>query len=372
MPWFDSRTFRSLLTILVVLLTLGFLYLARNTLIAFLFAIFFAYILEPLVDRIQRRIHGSRGRAIALLYGCLLISIGLLIAIFGPRILQQGENLSRQLPALAAKVNSGQIARQVGQERGWSYRTQITVQRFLRAHDSDIKNMEHWLTHNAGQLARRSWWLVLIPILSVFFLKDGHEFGSLATEMFQQRRQQELLRGVLSDLHNVLAQFIRAQLILTGFALVVYNLGFALLRLPYPYALGTMAGLLEFIPMLGPLTAAALVLTITVLAGYKHILWILIFLGLWRLLQDYYNSPKIMGNGVELHPLAVIFGALVGGEIAGVIGVYLSVPVMASLRVLLRRWHSYQTVRLLEMPPTAEPSTTANAGMGTPSNYVGQ
>ncbi len=366
-PWFfDLRTFRSLMTTLLVLLALGFLYLAHNTLIVFLFAIFFAYILEPLVDRIQGRLGWGRGRAIALLYGTLLVGLGLLVLLLGPHILHQGENLARQLPSLLAKISSGQLAHQIGQEHGWSPHTQSVLHDFLVGHQADIQKIEHWFTRNAGQLAKRSWWLVLIPILAVFFLKDGHEFGQMMAELFEKRRQREFLRGLLSDLHTVLSQFIRAQLTLTLLALGVYNLGFALLRLPYPFALGTLAGLLEFIPMLGPLTAAAVVLMVAVLTGYAHILWLLIFLGLFRLMQDYYNSPHIMGHGVELHPLAVVFGVLVGGEIAGVIGVYLSIPVIASLRVVVRRWRSYQNMHLVEIPFESAPA------LETPTDVSGQ
>ncbi len=354
-PWFDAHTFRSLLTILLVMVALAFLYLARDTLIAFIFAILFAYVLEPVVDRLEARMGGRRGRAIAALYGALLLAFGLLLLFFGPRMLHQAETLTRQVPHFSAQISSGQIAHQLGQEHGWSYHTQSVLQNFLRAHQADIKGMENWLAHSVAQLARKSWWLVLIPILAIFFLKDGHDMGAMVTEIYQQRRKQEFLRGVLEDLHTVLSQFIRAQLILTGLALVVYNLGFALLRLPYPFALGTMAGLLEFIPMLGPLTSAVIVIAVAVLAGYSHLIWVLVFLGLWRLMQDYYISPRIMGNEVQLHPLAVIFGVLVGGEIGGVVGVYLSIPVIASLRMLVLRWRKYEAAHLLDvsLPETA-------------------
>ena len=72
---------------------------------------------------------------------------------------------------------------------------------------------------------------------------------------------------------------------------------------------------------------------------------LLIFLGAWRLIQDYVVSPRIMGKSMELHPLAAIFGVLAGGEIAGVLGIYLSIPVMAGLRIVWRRWRLYAEKR---------------------------
>jgi predicted PurR-regulated permease PerM len=83
------------------------------------------------------------------------------------------------------------------------------------------------------------------------------------------------------------------------------------------------------------------ILAVALLMSYPHWLVLLIFLIAWRLMQDYVVSPRIMGKSMELHPLGAIFGVLAGGEIAGVLGVYLSIPVMASLRIVWRRWRLY-------------------------------
>jgi predicted PurR-regulated permease PerM len=80
---------------------------------------------------------------------------------------------------------------------------------------------------------------------------------------------------------------------------------------------------------------------VALLLSYPHWLALVAFLAAWRLIQDYVVSPRIMGKSMELHPLAAIFGVLAGGEIAGVLGVYLSIPVMASLRIVWRRWRMY-------------------------------
>jgi predicted PurR-regulated permease PerM len=109
--------------------------------------------------------------------------------------------------------------------------------------------------------------------------------------------------------------------------------------------LGTAGGLLEFIPVVGPLVAAVLVLSVALLTGYSHWMIALAFLIAWRMVQDYVVSPRIMGKSMELHPLGAIFGVLAGGEIAGVLGVYLSIPVMASLRIVWRRWRMYAEKR---------------------------
>ena len=102
---------------------------------------------------------------------------------------------------------------------------------------------------------------------------------------------------------------------------------------------------MEFIPVVGPLVAALLIIGVALLMSYPHWLVLLVFLGGWRMVQDYVISPRIMGRSMELHPLAAIFGVLAGGEIAGVLGIYLSIPVMASLRIVWRRWRLYAEKR---------------------------
>ncbi|HXF14041.1 MAG TPA: AI-2E family transporter [Terriglobales bacterium] len=140
---------------------------------------------------------------------------------------------------------------------------------------------------------------------------------------------------------RLLAHFIRAQLILAALSWAAYVSVLSLLRVPYAVVLGTLGGVMEFIPIIGPLVAAVAILGVGFLANYSHLILLAIFLGGWRLIQDYFNSPRIMGGKLKLHPLAAIFAVLVGGEIAGVIGVYLSIPIMAALRILWKRWSAY-------------------------------
>jgi predicted PurR-regulated permease PerM len=109
--------------------------------------------------------------------------------------------------------------------------------------------------------------------------------------------------------------------------------------------LGVAGGMMEFVPVVGPLVAGLVIISVAVLMGYPHVLLLLLLLLAWRMVQDYVVSPRILGRSMELHPLAAIFGVLAGGEIAGVLGVYLSIPIMASLRIVWRRWRLYAEKR---------------------------
>ncbi|HZU44561.1 MAG TPA: AI-2E family transporter, partial [Terriglobales bacterium] len=241
--------------------------------------------------------------------------------------------------------STGQIAVQIGSERGWSYETQQKVEHFLATHRSDVTRYAARAGSRIAGVAQNVWWLLLIPILAIFFLKDGRAFSDNLLSLISTRPQREFAQGVVSDLNEMLAHFIRAQLTLAALSLVVYAGVLALLRVPYAAVLGTLGGMLEFIPVVGPLIAAVMILGISFLYSYPHLLVLLGFLAAWRVIQDYAVSPRIMGKRMELHPLAAIFGVLAGGELAGVIGVYLSIPIMASLRIVWRRWRIYAEKR---------------------------
>lgn len=340
----DSRTIRVLITALWFALALGFLYVARATLMAFLFAIFFAYLVSPLVSYLERLLKG-RGRAIAVIYVLLLGLVILFFVSIGPSVTREGSRLGQALPSLLTRLSSGQLAEQIGEQHGWNYRTTQLLSRFLAENSDEITQVAQRAGLRIADVARQAWMLLVVPILSMFFLKDGRAFSDILLATVQSRPQREFLEGVLNDLNQMLAHFIRAQLILAALSLLAYSLFLRIAGVQYWPVLGTIGGLLEFIPVVGPLAAAMIILSVSLLLGYKHWVLLVIFLGAWRIIQDYVSSPRIMGRSMELHPLAAIFGVMAGGEVAGILGIYLSIPVMASLRIVFRRWRLYAEKR---------------------------
>jgi predicted PurR-regulated permease PerM len=364
----DSRTSRVLITTLLFVVVFGFIYAARRTLILFLFAIFFAYLINPAVLRLEKLVRG-RGRAIAVIYLLLLIGLAVFGLLVGPRIARQAARLGDALPGLMDKASTGQISGQIGQiavdfgnKHGFSVATKDFIQNFLMNHREDLSNLAQRIGVRAAESAKELWVLFLVPILAIFFLRDGSSFHEVLLAMVQSRTQREFLQDVLRDMNQMLAQFIRAQLTLAALSLMAYTSVLGALRMPYALMLGTAGGAMEFVPVVGPLLAGAAMIVVAILTGYSHWPLVLLFLILWRVVLDYVISPRIMGASVELHPLAALFGILAGGEIAGVLGVYLSIPVMASLRIVWRRWRIYAEKR--KFGPLNEYSFPQELGRG--------
>ncbi len=336
----DSRTARAIVTVLLFALGLGFLYVARATLIAFLFAIFFAYLLSPLVGRLESLLRG-RNRAIAVIYTLLVVLVVVFFVVVGPMVTREGAQVGKALPELLTNLSSGEVAQKLGTNHGWSKTSTDVVQAFLVSHSDEITQLAQRVGLRIADVAKQAWLFFVVPLLSIFFLKDGRNFSDFLLSTVNSRPQREFLENVLNDLNQMLAHFIRAQLTLALLTLVMYSVVLGVMQVPYAIVLGTLGGVLEFIPVVGPLAGALTIVSVALLMGYPHWLILVVFLGVWRLIQDYVSSPRIMGESMELHPLAAIFGVMAGGEVAGILGIYLSIPVMASLRIVFRRWRLY-------------------------------
>jgi predicted PurR-regulated permease PerM len=352
---FDKKTAQVLFTALLFGLVLLFLYSAWRAIMAFLFAVFFAYLLEAPVSKFQAWFRGSRTAAIAVVYLLFLGALVVVFSLLGPPVVQETQKLAQQAPEWAGRISSGQIAEQLGTHYGWSQSTRERMKGLLSEHQEEIITATQGLVLRAVRSLQNTWWLILVPILAIFFLKDGNRFVQMIVNSVEDEQSRQVVAATVEKMHTMVGHFIRAQLLLSLLAMVVVTIVLRIMNVPYAIALGPAAGALEFIPVVGPFIGGAVIMGVAFLAGYKHLLWVLGFLIVWRLIQDYVSSPRIMGETLELHPLAVLFGVLAGGEVAGVIGVFLSIPVLATLRILWHTWQDYRkTARAADLTFTRE------------------
>ena len=360
----DKRAARVVLTVLLIAALLAFCWAAWRTLMAFVFGIFFAYLLEAPVERLMPLVKGSRKAAVAAVYLIMLGAIALLMLLAAPRVMHEVQHFSQQLPEIEQKLASGQIAYSVGNQRGWSAETERRLQQFLESHSEKIVGVMQTLVTHATKTLTSMWWLLLVPVLAVFFLLGGKRFRGVIIDA-ADHGDRRLVVQIVNDMDAMVGHFIRTQLALAGVAMLVLTLLFWAMHVPYAFAVGPAAGALEFIPVIGPLVGGALAMGVGFVGQYSHLVILLVVLIVWRGVQDYVNSPKIMGSRLELHPLAVLFGVLAGGEVGGVIGVFLSIPAMAALRIVWRAWRTYRNPRPgFTVPQPTEESSTVPMTLG--------
>jgi predicted PurR-regulated permease PerM len=322
-------------TALVALLLCVF-YLVRKTLFVFVVAVLFAYLLSPLVNLLDRFLPTrTRAPALALAY---LIFVGLMVLLgsqIGARVVDQAKQLSKDLPDKIAQWEKPSPDLSPGLNE---FRSQLVdrVRRQVTEGSNDLLSGVASAGLKAVVVASDLIYVVIVPILAFFFLKDGHVIRLHLLELVDDGPRRVLLDDLLADIHLLLAHYMRALVLLSLAAFTAYSIAFSIMGLPYSVLLAAIGGMLEFIPMLGPLTAGALIVLVSAIAG-AHPLVVLIFLLAYRLFQDYILSPNLMGQGVEVHPLLVLFGVFAGAEIAGVPGTFLSVPVLALVRIIYVR-----------------------------------
>jgi predicted PurR-regulated permease PerM len=332
----DDRTGNVVTTLALFLIATRVLYLARGAFFVLLLSLLFAYLLEPAVALAQRHFRlgkNNRTWAIVLVYVIGTLVVGTLGYEFGPHVLAQIKSLHAALPQILQDLTSGKTAADLGTKHGFSAVDQQRVHGWLAGNHDFIARLLERVAGSAAYVATKVVWLFAIPILAIFILRDGRRLVDGFVESVGRYRDQTAVKRILRRVDAMLAKYIRAQLALAALSFAFYSITMLILGFPYAIALGVLGGALEFLPAVGWIASAAAILTIGFLT-HSHWIWMAGLLALWRLVQDYVNSPRIMGDNLELQPLTVIFALMVGGQLGGIAGLYLSVPAVAVLRIV--------------------------------------
>jgi predicted PurR-regulated permease PerM len=359
------RTLDILLTILFFGVVCAGVYSARRILLIFIFAIFFAYLIDPVVKFLQRHslfFRNLRGPAVVEVYIAFVILIALLGYTFAPSLAKSTMKLADEAPVVLNSLSTGDIATELRGKYGWSEEQEFRFRAFLARHKDTIERLVPAVDRYISNAAQLFGVLLLIPILAIFFLRDGDRIANVLVQIFFAANRRPRVRAVANELHLMLTRYVRAQVLLCGLTFLFYSGALLSLRFPHAIALGFLGGLLEFVPVVGWTSTFAVIVGVGVV-NQAHWLWMAALLGIWRVIQDYFVSPRIMGHQLKIHPLAAIFAVLVGAEIGGIIGIYLAVPLMASMRVIWRVEKSQTTQRHHSLPgeDVEVPSTLVEA-----------
>jgi predicted PurR-regulated permease PerM len=328
----DNRALHVVWTVFLFALFVYVVYLIRETLLVFAGAVFFAYMLSPIVGLIERFLPKRRTLALALVYILLVGSlVGIGFALL-PTLASEATSLAARLPSL---VTGGKVATLPLPSFLEPIRDKVMTA--LANEASSLKNsvvpfiqeVSSQILSGVGALVP----LILVPILAFFFLKDARAMRAALLDSFPSDRQRLTLDKMLAEMHIMLQSYIRALVILAAASFAAWAIFLSVLHEPYELLLAGLAGVLEFIPVVGPLAALAIMLVVCGVAGSGGFLWIIIFWGIYRVFQDYVLNPYLMSSGVELHPLLVLFGVLAGEKVGGIPGMFFSVPVLAILKV---------------------------------------
>jgi predicted PurR-regulated permease PerM len=370
---FDRQAARVTWTVAVVSAGLYAAYSIRRTLLVFVLAVFFSYLLYPAVRQLERFVPQrlSRTASTAVIFVLLLLGIAGIAALVGPAVADQGARLAEKLPEL---TRDPKLIEHIPLP-GWLLPFRDRIAAFARENLVSGTALAVPAAKQVGQvllgIAGNAIFVVLIPLLAFLFIKDGGQMRDGFLGWIAGAGRGSMWRRIVGDLDITLGHYIRALLILSGATLVVYGIFFSVAGVPYGLLLAAVACVLEFIPVVGPLAAALAVLVVAALSGYDHLLLVIGFIGGYRLFQDYVLNPMLMSGGVAVPPLLVLFGLLAGEEIAGVAGIFLSVPVLAAAKIIATRVSQELDKAAAARAVTANPSAGGTEVAVVPASTPG-
>lgn len=345
----DAKAARAAWTIVLVGAGLAAAYQIRAVILIFVLALLFAYMLNPLVA-LAARIRPAgvpRVAVLAALYLVMLAILGYAGVTAGARMAREASALSEKLPQILQDPNL--IEKLPLPEWLLPYRSHFVeeIRGAVEEHLREALPMISSLSLKILGMLGNAVFLLLIPILAFFFLMDAEQYRDGLISLFGGANP-ERVQGLFADLHVLLAQYVRALVLLSLATFLAYSIGLSLLGVPFAALLAFVAALGEFVPVAGTFGAKIVIIIVAALAGYSGFLWLILFLLAYRLFLDYVLQPKLLGAGVELPPLVVIFAVLAGEQMGGIVGAMLAIPVAAALRAVL--------VRRRKDPPGAMPT----------------
>jgi predicted PurR-regulated permease PerM len=310
----------------------------------------FAYLIAPLVEFLCRPVTWGRRRwaiprplAIAMVYLALFATLGVAGYVLLPPLGAQVTEFGRQIPSYMAYARDQLLAWQhfINSDhlpQGVREAIDRTFARTVDAAGDSLSQGFGGLLPLLGYLP----WFILIPVVAFFLLKDGAAFRGIILLTLPRGRLRGRGAEVFEDINDALAAYMRAALLACLLVGVLCTIGFVLIGVPYALLFGVVAGLLEFIPLVGPLAVALGATLVTSFHSINQALWVVAFLGALRLAQDYVVFPRLVRRGIHMHPLGVILAILSGAELAGMAGIFLAIPAVAVLSVVYRHLLEYR------------------------------
>lgn len=316
-------------------------YLLAPVLTPFLAAALFAYLGNPLVNRLEAR-KLSRAFSATLIFGLLLLTVLALLLVLIPLLERQIATFISKLPGYFAWLQEAALPwlrERLGLEE--AVLDVNALQEILRQHWRKAGGIAASVLGSVSDsgLAFLSWLanLVLIPLVTFYLLRDWNVLLRHVHEMLPRRVEPTVIK-LAQESDDVLGAFLRGQLLVMLALSVIYTAGLWIMGLDLALLIGLVAGLLSFVPYLGFIIGllSAGVAALVQFHDLMYLLPVLAVFGAGQLIESFWLTPRLVGKRIGLHPVAVIFAVMAGGQLFGFFGVLLALPAAAVIMVLLR------------------------------------
>ncbi len=341
---------------LIFVLTSGLLvWLLSPILTPFVISAVLAYLGDPLADWLEAR-KLSRTLAVVVVFLLMTLLLLLFVLLLVPVLEQQISTLIERMPAILAWLQTrlDQLLALAGLSSADEGLQLTAIVDLLRQHWQQAGGVAQGILRYFGKSGQYMLNLLinlsLIPVVTFYLLRDWDILVARVHELLP-RHIEPTVRMLAKESNEVLGAFMRGQLSVMVLLGAFYTAGLWLLGVEFAFLIGMGAGLISFIPYLGTIVgiAAACIAAWFQFHSLQQVLLVAGVFGIGQLLQDMVLVPRLVGQSIGLHPVAVIFAVMAGGQLFGFIGVLIALPVASVVVILLRHAHqAYQSSSLYQ------------------------
>ncbi|HFU4451724.1 TPA: AI-2E family transporter [Streptococcus suis] len=297
------------------------------------------YLLNPIVDWLEKY-KILRTAAISVLFVLigLLLVWGLAVAI--PSIQEQVTSFAQNLPSNIQKIES-QVTTLLENEQFEQFRPTALdmlnkvndqIISYAQKFSSSAVNWASSLISTASQIIVA---ILIMPFILFYLLRDGQQLNAHITQYLPTKWRSSVSK-VLTDVNSQLSNYVRGQVTVAIIVALMFSIMFSVIGLSYPITLGVMAGFLNLIPYLGSFLAMIPAVILGLIAGPVMLIKVLIVFMVEQTIEGRFVTPLIIGSSLSIHPITILFVLLTAGQMYGVLGVLLGIPIYASIKVVVK------------------------------------
>ncbi|MHB1653416.1 MAG: AI-2E family transporter [Desulfitobacteriaceae bacterium] len=301
----------------------------------FLLGFVLAYLLSPFVEILEKKGLGRR-TAIAVVFLGIFGVLGGSLALALPILYSELAKITLVLPQTMQDMDHYiQGFREQYRASGLPSRVALVFDQHLGQGEEFMAGKLEWFLRTLPEMLASLSLYILSPVLAIYFLADWTRLHNAFQSLVPQRWRLDWQR-LWQDINHIVRRFVRGNLVVAAIVGVLIGIGVKLLGMEYAFLIGLICGVSDLIPYFGPLIGAVPSLLLALIQSPVMAMKVAFVILFVQQLEGNIISPKLMGESVRLHPLWIVFALLSGGELAGLWGMLISVPLAAVIRIILR------------------------------------
>ncbi|QJD83728.1 AI-2E family transporter [Cohnella herbarum] len=344
----QSRLFSVLIYAILFLVVLFLVVLVRPMLMSvydflkavlapFLVAMVISYTLNPIVNLLHDR-KVPRTAAVLIIYAVFIsVSVVILMNVI-PMFMNQVEELNEHMPDLTMRAQS--FVDQFNNNNVLPETIRDGINKSISGMEKRLEQRITDFLNNIGAVVNVLFIAMIVPFLAFYMMKDLDVFERAALQYVPRAKRKHVIR-LLKEIDAALGSYIRGQLIVSLCIGVLAYIGYLIIGMPYPLLMAGFVSLFDIIPYLGPFFGALPALIMATTISWKMVLMVVIVNMICQNLESNVISPQVVGKSMKMHPLTIILVLLIGGELAGIVGMILAVPFYAAMKVIVQHVSAY-------------------------------